>query len=121
MDGTLIHELWISLIWICVTGSSQSCIEFGLSSSIGNSVHVSGTLNNPRPCANRRGVLKRSQRIKIQTYFQMNILKSWGYIEIAPISKMLACKTFGLGAMAEPGTIVDVVANLLVYKTEKKS
>ena len=51
----------------------------------------------------------------------MNILKSWGYIEIAPISKMLACKTFGLGAMAEPGTIVDVVANLLVNKTEKKS
>ena len=54
----------------------------------------------------------------------MNILKSLGYIEITPISKMMACKMFGLGAMAEPGTIADAVAvavaNLLVNKTKNR-
>ena len=44
---------------------------------------------------------------------QVETLKSWGYVEVPPIAKMLACKTFGMGAMAEPATIVDIVSKLL--------
>jgi phosphopantothenoylcysteine decarboxylase len=40
-------------------------------------------------------------------------LKSWGYVEVPPISKVLACNTFGMGAMAEPDTIVDAIVNNL--------
>ena len=36
-------------------------------------------------------------------------LMSFGYIEIAPISKRLACGDVGCGAMAEVDTIVDVI------------
>lgn len=36
-------------------------------------------------------------------------LKSWGFIEIPCISKTLMCKDVGMGAMAEPATIVEVV------------
>ena len=49
---------------------------------------------------------------------QVNTLKSWGYIEIPPIAKMLACKTFGMGAMAEPVTIVDAVKDALQNEKE---
>ena len=44
---------------------------------------------------------------------QVETLKSWGYLEVPPISKMLACKTFGMGAMAEAATIVDTITKLL--------
>ncbi len=36
-------------------------------------------------------------------------LKSWGFIEIPCISKVLMCQDVGLGAMAEPATIAAVV------------
>lgn len=49
---------------------------------------------------------------------QVNTLKSWGYIEIPPIAKMLACKTFGMGAMAEPASIVDAVKDVLQNEKE---
>jgi phosphopantothenoylcysteine decarboxylase len=44
---------------------------------------------------------------------QLETLKSWGYLEVPPIAKMLACKTFGMGAMAEASTIVDKIITLL--------
>ena len=44
---------------------------------------------------------------------QVETLKSWGYLEVPPIAKMLACKTFGMGAMAEASTIVDTITKLL--------
>lgn len=47
------------------------------------------------------------------TAHQIAILKSWGYVEIPCISKMLMCGDKGLGAMADISTIVDKVAELL--------
>ena len=44
---------------------------------------------------------------------QINILKSWGYKEIPPISKILMCNDKGKGAMAEPDTIVKTVCDAL--------
>ncbi|XP_077298652.1 phosphopantothenoylcysteine decarboxylase [Arctopsyche grandis] len=40
---------------------------------------------------------------------QVSTLKSWGYIEVACISKQLMCGDTGLGAMAEVSTIVQSV------------
>ena len=39
----------------------------------------------------------------------ISILAEFGYIQVPPISKMLACGDQGFGAMAEPLTIVDTV------------
>ena len=36
---------------------------------------------------------------------QINMLKSWGYMEIPTVPKLLACGDKGDGAMAEVGTI----------------
>lgn len=47
------------------------------------------------------------------TTSQVSQLKEWGYIEIPCISKTLMCKDVGLGAMAEPETIVDSVKKYL--------
>ena len=47
------------------------------------------------------------------TATQINALKSWGYIEIPPIEKVLMCKDKGVGAMAEPDTIVKKVFDIL--------
>ena len=44
---------------------------------------------------------------------QVETLKSWGYLEIPPISKMMACKKFGMGAMAEASKIVETIVKLL--------
>lgn len=41
----------------------------------------------------------------------INKLKTFGYIEIACISKMLMCGDSGAGAMAEVQTIVNQVVN----------
>jgi len=41
------------------------------------------------------------------------ILNNWGYTEIPPISKTLMCNDTGMGAMAEPQSIVDQVLNSL--------
>jgi phosphopantothenoylcysteine decarboxylase len=41
-------------------------------------------------------------------------LKSWGFIEIPCISKTLMCKDVGMGAMAEPETIVEVVKHYML-------
>ena len=40
---------------------------------------------------------------------QTDVLKSWGYEEIPCVSKTLMCKDIGMGAMAEPETIVKTV------------
>lgn len=40
---------------------------------------------------------------------QIEILKSWGYIEIPSIEKTLMCGDTGMGAMAEISTIVENV------------
>ena len=44
---------------------------------------------------------------------QVNTLKSWGYEEIAPIEKVLMCKDKGVGAMAEPETIVKKIVAII--------
>ena len=44
---------------------------------------------------------------------QINVLKSWGYQEIPPIEKMLMCKDKGVGAMAEPDSIVGKICDVL--------
>ena len=44
---------------------------------------------------------------------QIDRLKSWGYIEIPCIEKVLMCKDKGKGAMAEPLTIAESVFNVL--------
>ncbi|XP_050684513.1 phosphopantothenoylcysteine decarboxylase isoform X1 [Leptidea sinapis] len=41
------------------------------------------------------------------TSIQIGVLKGWGYEEIPPISKTLACGDTGVGAMAEVHTIVE--------------
>jgi len=46
------------------------------------------------------------------TSSQLGTLKSWGYEVIEPIEKMLACKTFGMGAMAEVSTIAKQIVKL---------
>ena len=47
------------------------------------------------------------------TGIQISTLKSWGYEEIPPIEKVLMCKDTGVGAMAEPDTIVKKVIEVL--------
>ena len=44
---------------------------------------------------------------------QIDRLKSWGFIEIPCIEKVLMCNDKGKGAMAEPFTIVESVFNVL--------
>ena len=44
---------------------------------------------------------------------QLKIIQSWGYTVIPPISKTLMCKDTGIGAMAEPQTIVDLILSLI--------
>nr|BAN20774.1 phosphopentothenoylcysteine decarboxylase [Riptortus pedestris] len=43
------------------------------------------------------------------TETQISTLKSWGYVEIPPISKVLMCGDSGVGAMAEVPDIVNVI------------
>ncbi|XP_022130680.1 phosphopantothenoylcysteine decarboxylase [Pieris rapae] len=43
------------------------------------------------------------------TATQIAQLKSWGYEEIPPISKLLMCGDVGVGGMADVGTIVDKI------------
>jgi len=47
------------------------------------------------------------------TSTQIRTLKEWGYVEIPPISKTLMCNDTGIGAMAEPQSIVDAITKLL--------
>ena len=47
------------------------------------------------------------------TITQINTLKSWGYTEIPPIEKTLMCNDKGVGAMAEPQTIVERIVAAL--------
>ena len=47
---------------------------------------------------------------------QINMLKSWGYMEIPTVPKLLACGDKGDGAMAEVGTITDRVYEILSNK-----
>ena len=42
---------------------------------------------------------------------QVDTLKSWGFVQIPPISKTLMCKDTGMGAMAEPTSIVETVSS----------
>lgn len=48
------------------------------------------------------------------TASQVTQLKSWGYIEIPCIAKTLMCKDVGMGAMAEPETIVEIVKKIIL-------
>jgi len=45
------------------------------------------------------------------TAIQFNMLIGWGYKMVPVVEKTLVCGDTGLGAMAEVGTIVDVVKN----------
>ena len=54
-------------------------------------------------------------------YLQLQTLRSWGYVEISPISKRLACNVVGMGAMAEPTAIVDHIEKLLNESPEENS
>ncbi|XP_060520501.1 phosphopantothenoylcysteine decarboxylase [Cylas formicarius] len=45
------------------------------------------------------------------TLVQISLLKSWGYLEIPVIEKVLVCGDKGLGAMADVSTIVSFVIN----------
>ena len=47
------------------------------------------------------------------TATHINVIQSWGYEQIPPIEKVLMCKDKGLGAMAEPDTIVKKVIDTL--------
>ncbi|KAG8231614.1 hypothetical protein J437_LFUL010292 [Ladona fulva] len=49
---------------------------------------------------------------------QVNRLVSWGLIYVPPISKKLACGDEGTGAMAEYGTIIEVVMDALKRNIE---
>ncbi|XP_043410917.1 phosphopantothenoylcysteine decarboxylase isoform X5 [Prionailurus viverrinus] len=44
---------------------------------------------------------------------QVGLLKAFGYVEIPCVAKKLVCGDEGLGAMAEVGTIVDKVKEVL--------
>ncbi|XP_074248761.1 phosphopantothenoylcysteine decarboxylase isoform X3 [Saimiri boliviensis] len=44
---------------------------------------------------------------------QLHQLKAFGYVEIPCVAKKLVCGDKGLGAMAEVGTIVDKVKEVL--------
>lgn len=43
----------------------------------------------------------------------IDVLKSWGYVEVPCVAKTLMCGDTGNGAMAEVGTIVDCVFDTL--------
>ena len=47
------------------------------------------------------------------TESQISTLKSWGYEEIPPIEKILMCNDKGVGAMAEPDTVVKSITDAL--------
>lgn len=47
------------------------------------------------------------------TESNMKTISSYGYIQIGPISKRLACGDTGMGAMAEVNDIVDNVRNVI--------
>ncbi|KAJ8944309.1 hypothetical protein NQ314_009499 [Rhamnusium bicolor] len=47
------------------------------------------------------------------TSSQITILKSWGYLEIPVIEKVLICGDTGPGAMAEVSTIVEFLKDLI--------
>lgn len=47
------------------------------------------------------------------TMLQLGQLKAFGYVEIPCVAKKLVCGDQGLGAMAEVGTIVDKVKEVL--------
>ena len=47
------------------------------------------------------------------TLQQVQTLKGWGFMEIPPISKTLMCKDTGMGAMAEPASIVETIVSHL--------
>lgn len=47
------------------------------------------------------------------TTSQISTLKSWGYIEIPVIEKILICGDTGPGAMAEVSTIIETVKSIL--------
>lgn len=55
------------------------------------------------------------------TASQISILKSWGYIEVAPISKVLMCGDSGVGAMAEVQHIVSVVMEYIPKSLQIKN
>lgn len=46
---------------------------------------------------------------------QVDLLKSWGYLEIPCISKTLMCNDQGMGAMAEPPDIAQRVYDAAMY------
>ncbi|KAJ8975637.1 hypothetical protein NQ317_013789 [Molorchus minor] len=50
------------------------------------------------------------------TYTQVTCLKSWGYIEIPVIEKVLICGDTGPGAMAEVTSIVAFLKDLIINK-----
>lgn len=45
---------------------------------------------------------------------QVDVLKSWGYREIPCVEKVLMCNDKGMGAMADPRSIADVVLKELL-------
>ncbi|KAF0986564.1 hypothetical protein HZS_103 [Henneguya salminicola] len=47
------------------------------------------------------------------TTIQISLLKSWGYYEIPPIEKKLACGDYGIGAMASIEEIIKKITKLL--------
>ena len=51
----------------------------------------------------------------------INILKEFGYIEVPPISKLLACGEQGMGAMAEIDSIVNIIKEVLVSTSSRDS
>ncbi len=59
------------------------------------------------------------------TQVHLNTLQSWGWAVISPVSKLLACKDTGIGALAEVETIVGTVrgsaASILVNQSESKT
>ena len=46
---------------------------------------------------------------------QIDLLESWGYTRLGPISKTLACGDIGVGAMSEVSDIVSLVSDKLGY------
>nr|XP_002130996.1 phosphopantothenoylcysteine decarboxylase-like [Ciona intestinalis] len=47
------------------------------------------------------------------TKMNIDVLESWGYVQVPPVSKLLVCGDEGLGAMCSVDTIVEVTEEII--------
>lgn len=51
----------------------------------------------------------------------LKTLKQWGFIEVPPVCKTLACKSTGVGAMADIRTIIKTITKVVDTKLKHNS